>query len=398
MLRHPRPARTSAVSKRARLLTLLASIALHASLLLLVPETPPEPPRVAETVEIELFEPPPPPEPEPEPPPPEPIAEPPKPEPRPAPPPKPAPKIEAPEPPPPPPSPPPAEPAPDTPPGPPSDLPRAPQADVPRAAQIESAPGGLALDLKLRPREEYLDSPRHEATPDAGTPSPEETGDVVKRMLSEGQARARVERGAVDPYFLEVGKTLLKSWNAEEHVKANGLKGFAEQFAQNTETMVEIWGKRAESYAKTGNPLGDAPPPLHVDRPGDTTGLQARQAIRRINREQWRAKRRATIRVVQTRGGLLQKVELVSPSNDPSLDRLAVEDVRKAAEKFPPPPKDGLGIGDQIVSLWEFELIISISPPVPTINLEFDEALGFVDARMPLDRRIYKRVRLVGVE
>ena len=51
-----------------------------------------------------------------------------------------------------------------------------------------------------------------------------------------------------------------------------------------------------------------------------------------------------------------------------------------------------------LTSLWQFELIISISPPVPTFSLEFDEALQFVDMRLPLDRRIYKRVRLLSVQ
>ena len=52
----------------------------------------------------------------------------------------------------------------------------------------------------------------------------------------------------------------------------------------------------------------------------------------------------------------------------------------------------------ELVSLWQFELIVSVSPPVPSFSFEFDESLKFIDARMPLDRRIYKRVRLVSVQ
>jgi len=115
-------------------------------------------------------------------------------------------------------------------------------------------------------------------------------------------------------------------------------------------------------------------------------------------RESFRATKRATVRVVQETSGRLRSVQLLSPSNDPELDRMAVEDVRAAAEKMPAPPKEGLGIKDPIVSLWEFQLIVSISPPIPTVTFEFDEVLGFIDPRMPLDRRIYKRIRLVGVE
>ena len=72
--------------------------------------------------------------------------------------------------------------------------------------------------------------------------------------------------------------------------------------------------------------------------------------------------------------------------------------MRAAASKLPPPPPSGLGIKEPIVSLWEFELIVSISPPVPTVTFEFDEALQFLDVRLPLDRRVYKKVKLVAVE
>ena len=57
-----------------------------------------------------------------------------------------------------------------------------------------------------------------------------------------------------------------------------------------------------------------------------------------------------------------------------------------------------VGSRNRLVSIWQFELIVSISPPVPSFSFEFDEALKFIDARMPLDRRIYKRVRLVSAE
>lgn len=40
---------------------------------------------------------------------------------------------------------------------------------------------------------------------------------------------------------------------------------------------------------------------------------------------------------------------------------------------------------------------ISITPPLPVVEVEFDEVLGLKDLRLPLDRRIWKRVRLVAV-
>jgi hypothetical protein len=74
-----------------------------------------------------------------------------------------------------------------------------------------------------------------------------------------------------------------------------------------------------------------------------------------------------------------------------------MEDVRAAARKLPVPPDDAREGRETLVSLWEFELEISITPPVPVIAVEFDEVLGLKDLRVPLDRRIWKRVRLVAV-
>mgnify|MGYP007100697806 FL=1 len=91
-------------------------------------------------------------------------------------------------------------------------------------------------------------------------------------------------------------------------------------------------------------------------------------------------------------------MDLVAPSMDPQVDREALVDVRAAAQNLPVPPQEVLHGRETLTSLWELELVISISPPVPTFTFEFDEVLGFVDPRLPLDRRIYKKVRLVEVD
>jgi hypothetical protein len=90
-------------------------------------------------------------------------------------------------------------------------------------------------------------------------------------------------------------------------------------------------------------------------------------------------------------------VDLVTPSNDLAVDREAIADIRRAAEQLPPPPAEALEGRTTVESLWQFELIISISPPVPTLSIEFDAEMKVTDARLPLDRRIYKRVRLLSV-
>jgi hypothetical protein len=48
--------------------------------------------------------------------------------------------------------------------------------------------------------------------------------------------------------------------------------------------------------------------------------------------------------------------------------------------------------------VWEFSLVVSITPPIPMIAVQFDAWFAVEDVRLPLDRRLYKGVRLVSVE
>lgn len=241
-----------------------------------------------------------------------------------------------------------------------------------------------------------------QAPPAAGNPK-----ELMDRLVQESVGRGKVDRGLVHPYFIDLGKTLVKTWDADRSVSARGLQGFAEQFQKNSKLWANIWQERATSYGRTGSPLEqdgeriDLPqrPAAASDRPHlQIPDLAARQALRKLNREQWKATRRATLRVVQGKDGRLLSVELVAPSNDPHVDREALIDIRAAAERLPPPPPDAIGTREHLTSLWQFELIVSITPPIPSFTFEFDEALGYVDTRLPLDRRLYKRVRLVAVE
>jgi TonB C terminal len=224
-------------------------------------------------------------------------------------------------------------------------------------------------------------------------------GDAVKKTLGRG----RVDRGLVNTYYATLGKALIKSWDADRAVSQFGLKGYVEQFGENTKVWNNIWKDRAAEFGKTGNPYGDDSPNSDINRRIDARlpGGYDQQAQRAANKklgDAFRSTKRATIRVVQATNGHLLKVELVEPSNDTRVDNEALADVRAAAEKLPPPTPEVVEGKDVLSSLWQFELIVSISPPIPTLTFEFDEALGFIDARLPLDRRIYKRVRLVSVE
>jgi len=231
----------------------------------------------------------------------------------------------------------------------------------------------------------------------------EASSDLAGDTAKEAVARGKVQRGMVHPYYAQLGKTLMKHWDADRAVSATGLKGLTETWAQNSKMWNEIWLEHAGQYGKSGRPV-DMPAidphmvPTSPGAPIANADLQQRKAVAKAMGEQFKTSRRAEIRVTQDENGKLLKVELVKPSNDEHVDKEALLDVRAAAEQLPPPPPEALNGKKTLVSTWEFELIISITPPVPTFTFEFDEVLGFVDTRMPLDRRIYKKVRLLAVE
>lgn len=286
------------------------------------------------------------------------------------------------------------------------DVPRAdrPFADAPGGPP---APGSLGKGLVLLPGSSFalaLDAGTLEAEVTPGSLDPRTPEQIIDALAKETLGRGRVERGLVHPYYGQLGKALLKNWDADRVAKS-GLKGLGEQFVQNSKIYNELWANRAAAYGRGGSPIDAeqlAPqrgPPTN-DRIQGLQGvdLEARKELSRQMASAFKATRRATIRVVQDPLGKLKRVELVQPSNDSQVDKEALKDVQAAAEKLPPPPREVVGSREEIASLWSFELIVSISPPVPVFTFEFDEALGFIDARLPLDRRIYKKVRLVSVE
>lgn len=377
----------------------MASAGVHLGFATWMATRPDEPiVRKAATAELVFIETEPPPKP------PEPTPEPPKPEPTPVvkPAPKPGPRVV---------KPPPSEaPTQVTAPTPPEDAPpssdvpeRLPPQDVPRQV-VSLVPGttsgfALSLDAGIGTTFDGV-----EVVNGGGLHGLEAPKNLVGDLTRETLGRGRVDRGLVHPYYSQLGKVLLKNWDADRVAK-NGLKGLMEQTSANMKLYNEIWADRAAAYGGSGNPMGDATPTNNRrgainDRIQGLTGvdLEQRKELSKAMREQFKATRRAVIRVVQDQNGKLTKVELVQPSQDAQVDKEALVDVRTAASRLPPPPPEALEGRTSISSLWSFELIISISPPVPTFSFEFDEALGFIDARLPLDRRIYKKVRLVSVE
>ncbi|MBL8956033.1 MAG: TonB C-terminal domain-containing protein [Myxococcaceae bacterium] len=290
--------------------------------------------------------------------------------------------------------------------------PQAPPSDMPRLDAPMRVPGiglggnGLALPsamLELDAGMIVQEMPR----PKRGLHAPEIPKDLVGSTAKEALGRGRVARGMVHPYYVSLGKVLIKQWDADRAVSSKGLKGFVDQAIENNKIWNGIWQEKAQAYAKSGSPFSTQDMPNMPQAPvnpnlmpygGNPIDQQARRELQKQMNEQFRMTRRATVRVVQDREGKLTKVELVEPSNDEHVDQEALTDIQAAAAKLPAPPPEALEGKQELSSLWSFELIVSITPPVPTFTFEFDEVIGFIDARMPLDRRIYKKVKLVSVE
>lgn len=234
--------------------------------------------------------------------------------------------------------------------------------------------------------------------------APRQAEAMLAKMAQQTVGEGRVDRGLVHSYYGQLGKALIKQWDADR-VARRGLKGFGEQLSANSKIYNELWAERAAAFGRSGSPLANETVSSSRRAPGNEriqglpgVDLEARKELSREMARAFRATRAATFRVVQDTTGRLLSVELVQPSNDSQVDKEALKDVRAAAQRLPPPPDEVIAGRDHLTSLWSFELIVSISPPVPVFTFEFDEALGFVDARLPLDRRIYKKVRLVSVE
>lgn len=280
-----------------------------------------------------------------------------------------------------------------------NDAPVKPVLDVPRAA-----PSAALLPDSMVVTARFDAGVEPEIIVHSGLRGLEAPKNLVGDLARETLGRGRVERGLVHPYYTQLGKALVKNWDADRVAKS-GLKGLIEQTGENIKQYNDIWSKQASQYGAGGSPIANLPRPGGRaapvnDRIGGGLGvdLDQKKELQRAMAQAFKATRRAIVRIVQDTQGRVTKVELVQPSNDSNVDKEALVDVKNAAATLPAPPAEALDGKEQLSSLWSFELTVSISPPVPTFTFEFDEALGFIDARLPLDRRIYKKVRLVSVE
>jgi TonB family protein len=255
----------------------------------------------------------------------------------------------------------------------------------------------------LRPRLVPAPGPAPALPPEGLGATTKDGASALQRWASDLAGRARVETGSVHPYFGDVGKALARGWAAERVVKERGVSGYLQDAGRNATAYGRTWATMAEGFGRTGAPSGidggsDRIRELTALPPGPGRDALLQTEIARQLRRAWSEGRVATVRVVQGADGELRSVELISPSIDADVDRAAVEAVRRAVVAIPAPPADALAGRDVLTTLWEFELEVSITPPVPVVAMEFDEMIGLDDIRIPLDRRIWKRVRLVAID
>lgn len=284
--------------------------------------------------------------------------------------------------------------------------PAAPSPDAGRLAGLALAPEdrasgrgerGAAPDLHVR-------WPGIATSPGAagGQGDARAADDALRAWTRELAGRARVDGGLVHPYYRDVGRALLRAWDAEGAVKRGGLAGYLSNVGDNLVAFGRVWQRLADGYGKTGAPAAidggsDRMKELSGLPPGPARDALVAKELQRQLRPVYSEGHVATVRVTQALTGGLLSIELVSPSRDPELDRAALDGVREAARALPVPPPEARAGRDALVSTWEFELEISIAPPIPMVALEFDEVLGASDLRVPLDRRVWKRVRLVSL-
>ncbi len=274
----------------------------------------------------------------------------------------------------------------------------------PRAAggsEIPREPRLARPDLSVRPGRVL--------PPDAPPPAAEvrrraplEGPERLRASLLREQERVRIERGLADPYYGELGRALLRAWEPER-AAAGDLGRRLARLGDDARLFARQYARRAARYGATGSPLDpDRPAPRAPEtygvKEGPTRDLLANLEVTRALRDEVESLGRTVVRVVQGPDGRLLSAEIASRSLDPALDAEVLRDVRALAERLPRPPARVAAGRDRIVSEWEMELLVSVAPTLAELAFTFDEVLLAGELRLPLGRRVVKRVRLLSVE
>jgi outer membrane biosynthesis protein TonB len=236
-----------------------------------------------------------------------------------------------------------------------------------------------------------------------GVQAPDQDPDVNRRvagLIDAERGRRRVERGQIDPYFAEMGKTLLSQWDMSAEDKRKAEEPLLKILKENLVEGIAGYGEMLEEYGRTGKTsIGERVGPEGSDDMVER-GLISEQMANSFTHHNM-----LLVRLTQGLDGKLLRVDLVQASNNPTMDAEVMRRLRSGETILPVPPAEGLGIHDPIRSVWAFELSVHVCPPAPVLSGTFDVSAIFdpkmgkvVNICVPLDKFVSKHVQLISVD
>lgn len=201
---------------------------------------------------------------------------------------------------------------------------------------------------------------------------------IVDGWAKDELALARVESGLVDPYFVDLRRTIGSQIARSPDFTDLGVAGTGKQ-------IVSSWQAGAERYGKTGSPF-EAPVmrseptevPSALQREADRGSPDARaMAMRLYAGARFRdfgdgklgAELYAEVELRQGGNGALEKLELIRASGVPQFDRFVLDRATKAVSLLD--PLDG-GLGKELRSVWGFHGRVAYNRAMRDVNVKDD--------------------------
>lgn len=282
-----------------------------------------------------------------------------------------------------------------------SESPDAPAIDLFAPEALKRSVSGTVGEKPRSPEQDRLWGrlPGEAAGEEAATEE-ERIAQRVEGATIDATAKARVRAGLVDPAYARLGEAIRDSWDPERALPETSAEMWAQRRAQNAVVGMQLWQEGATRFAATGTPFAegevlDESVPSDLRDASNPVTSNDQQRVREAYRQHQRGKfhEGRSAYVLVEREGEKIKVSLIRSSGDMSVDRAAVEDIRRAVGLL---AADG-SLGPMQRSLWSLRLQIIINPPLPIVGVTFDEVLEPARLELPLGRKLLKRVQLEAV-